>query len=180
MNKSIFLVLIILLSLDLSAAPMPTAGSSILNSPQWSSAFSQMGFSLKNISTEWVFLNNSNDKTTFNQELSLGLKTLSETARLNLKIETPKNKTSVENYVKKFLRDYNQYGFELLSSKTMILNNSNVVVVDLMQKNKATQSRQIFLSNKDKILTATCIDKTEYFQMTSTLCNQLLNNLNWN
>jgi len=162
------------------AAPIPTTGSSIVNSPQWNTAFLQMGFTLKNVSNDWIFLNNSNSKIALNHEISLGLRTLSNTARLHLKTETFKAKISVESYVKKFLRDYNQYGFELLSSKTMTLNNSNVVVVDLMQKNKSTQSRQIFFNHKDKILTATCIDKSDFFQMTSSMCNQLLNNLTWN
>jgi len=162
------------------AAPIPTTSSSAMNSPNWNTVFSQMGFNLKLVSKEWTFINTSSESTSPNQEINLGLKSLSDTARLSLKIENLTTKTTVENYAKKFLRDYNQYGFEVLSSKNMTLNNSNVIVVDLIQKNKLTQSRQIFFNHKDKILIASCIDKTELFQMTSNMCNQLLNGLNWN
>lgn len=176
-----FLVFNISLSLTQTsfAAPIPTTGSSAVNSPRWDAPFAQMGFSLKLVSNEWIFLDNKNESSTTTQELSLGLKTLSETARLSLKIENLKTKMTAENYAKKFLRDYNQYGFEVLSSKTMVLNNSNVVVVDLLQKNKLTQSRQIFFSNKDKMMVASCLDKTALFQMTSNMCNELLNTLSW-
>lgn len=164
----------------LLSAPLPTTGSSVVNSPKWNTAFSQMGFSFKLVSDEWVYLENpSQNRLPANQQIDMGFKTLSESARLSLKTENYRGKINLEAYAKKYLRDYNQYGFEVISSKSIKINNIPAIVVDLIQKNKLTQSRQIFLNDNNKITIASCIDKTDYFSMTSNMCNQLINNYNW-
>ena len=174
-----FLIALCLPLISLSA-PLPTTGSSAVNSPKWNTAFSQMGFSFKLVSDEWVYLENpSQTRLPANQQIDMGFKTLSESARLSLKTENYRGKVNLEAYAKKYLRDYNQYGFEVLSSKSIKINNIPAVVIDLIQKNKLTQSRQIFLSMDNKITIASCIDKTDYFTMTSNMCNQLINNYNW-
>lgn len=162
------------------ATPLPTTGSSTVNSPKWNTAFSQMGFSFKLVSDEWVYLENpAQNRLPANQQIDMGFKTLSASARLSLKTENYLGKVNLEAYAKKYLRDYNQYGFEVLSSKSVKINNIPAVVIDLIQKNKLTQSRQVFLSADNKITIVSCIDKTDYFTMTSDMCNQLLNNYNW-
>ena len=174
------IILAILFPVFANAAPLPTTGSSAVNSPKWNTAFSQMGFSFKLVSDEWVFLENpSQSRLPANQQIDMGFKTLSESARLSLKTETYRGKVNLESYAKKYLRDYNQYGFEVLSSRSIKINNIPAVVIDLMQKNKLTQSRQIFLAAGEKITIASCIDKADYFSMTANMCNQLLNNYNW-
>lgn len=164
----------------LTAAPLPTTGSSAVNSPKWNTAFSQMGFSFKLVSDEWVYLENpSQTRLPANQQIDMGFKSLSESARLSLKTENYLGKVNLEAYAKKYLRDYNQYGFEVIASKSVKINNIPAVVIDLVQKNKLTQSRQVFLAADNKITIVSCIDKTDYFTMTSQLCTQLLNNYNW-
>lgn len=162
------------------AAPHPTTGSSVVNLPKWSTVFSQMGFEFDLVSNEWIFLDSPTTAShPLNQQIDLGLKSLSSTARLSLKSEQLKTKTSVESYVKKYLRDYNQYGFEILSTKSMQINNSPVVILDLRQKNKATQSRQVFFGSSNRVTIASCLDKIESFTVTSNFCNQLLNTYKW-
>lgn len=175
-----FALALLLTPLFSLAAPIPTTGSSMLNSPKWNTAFSQMGFSFKLVSDDWIFLENPiSEHQPLNQEIDLGLKTLSESARLSLKTEVLKTKVNLDNYARKYLRDYNQYGFEVLSTRSVKINNIPAVVVDLIQKNKATQSRQVFFNSDDKVLIASCIDKTETFSLTSNMCNQLLNQFIW-
>lgn len=171
---------VLFLSLTLSGAPFPTTGSSIVNSPKWNTAFSQMGFAFKLVSNEWVYLENPSQKQQSSQsQIDMGLKTLSESARLSLKTEMYKSKINLESYAKKYLRDYNQYGFEVISSKTIMLNNNPAIVIDLVQKNKSTQSRQFFISAGNKITVASCIDKTDVFTLTSNMCQQLFNTYQW-
>ncbi|AZZ35681.1 hypothetical protein CIK05_02320 [Bdellovibrio sp. qaytius] len=175
-----FIFIAFLFPLFVQAAPFPTTGSSAVNYPKWNTAFSQMGFTFKLVSDEWVFLENpSQNRLPANQQIDMGFKTLSESARLSLKTETYRGKVNLEAYAKKYLRDYNQYGFEVISSKSVKINGVSAVVIDLMQKNKLTQSRQIFLGADEKITIASCIDKAELFSMTSNMCNQLINNYNW-
>lgn len=175
-----FFLLTLVIPFFVQAAPFPTTGSSMVNSPRWNTAFSQMGFSFKLVSDEWVFLENpSLARLPANQQIDMGFKTLSESARLSLKTENYRGKVNLEAYAKKYLRDYNQYGFEVLSSKSLKINGIPAVVIDLMQKNKLTQSRQIFLGADEKITIASCIDKSELFTLTANMCNQLISHYNW-
>lgn len=178
MRRILFSILMIV-GLSATAAPLPTTGSSMVNSPKWNTAFSQMGFSFKLVSDEWTYLGNPSSRMPANQQIDLGFKTLSDTARLSLKTENFKGQVNLEAYAKKYLRDYNQYGFEVMTTRSVKINGIPAVVIDLLQKNKLTQSRQIFLTAGDKITIASCIDKTEYFAMTSGMCNQLLNSYSW-
>lgn len=180
-RSSIFLILFfIALPLFTMAAPLPTTGSSILNQPKWNTAFSQMGFSFKLVSDEWVYVQNpSQELQTTNQQINMGFKTLSTTARLSLKTENYKGKINLESYAKKYLRDYNQYGFEVTSSRVEQINHQPAVVIELTQKNKLTQSQQIFFSTDNKVTIVSCIDKLDYFSMTSKMCERLLDGYNW-
>lgn len=180
MRRILFFLFTVMIVGVAQAAPLPTTGSSMVNSPRWNTAFSQMGFSFKLVSDEWVFLSGpSQNMGPANQQIDLGFKTLSESARLSLKTENYKGKVNLEAYAKKYLRDYNQYGFEVLSTKSVQINNTPAVMIDLIQKNKLTQSRQVFMTTGNKITIASCIDKTDYFTMTANMCQQLLNTYSW-
>ena len=94
-----------------------------------------------------------------------------------VKTETTKTKVDLETYVKKFLRDYNQYGFDV--SGLQSIREKNSIIVDINQKNKKTRSRQMFFQNGTRILTATCADEFENFDKTITECNQIFSHLVW-
>ena len=104
-----------------------------------------------------------------------------KTVRLSLKkIET---KLTLDAYVKKSLRDYNQYGFTVLSTQQAMINNSPAIVIDLIQKNNQTQSRQVFLQKKSttdhQIIMASCLDQTAVFAESVKGCNAAINNFYW-
>ena len=96
------------------------------------------------------------------------------------KIET---KLTLDAYVKKSLRDYNQYGFTILSTQQAMINNSPAIVIDLIQKNNQTQSRQVFLQKKStidhQIIMASCLDQTAVFAESVKGCNAAINNFYW-
>lgn len=164
-----------------TASPHPGMGSSALNQVEKSAVFSMMGFRLNTVPSGWNFISGETySDITKNFQIDLGkssLLTADHSRRISFKMETTKTKIDLETYVKKFLRDYNQYGFEV--SGLQSLHEKNSVIIDLNQKNKKTRSRQMFFQNGTRIVIATCIDEFESFEATIAECNQIFNGLNW-
>lgn len=171
----------LLIQLIVEAAPLPAMGSSYINKPHNSALFSSFGFELKKINADWFLVNPTMaSEYVINEQIDLKHKKL-KTIRLSLKkIET---KLPLDAYVKKSLRDYNQYGFTVLSTQQAIINNSPAIVVDLIQKNNQTQSRQVFLqktANADhQIIMASCLDQTTVFAESVKGCNAVINSFSW-
>lgn len=156
------------------ASPHPLAGSSIVNKPYNNLAFAQMGFRINSVPESWVFnkpLDSSNSEA---MELGPAGKTL-----LSLRLETVSSKTNLEQYVRRYLRDYNQYGFTVSGLQSLQNGRTPSVIVDLNQKNKATRSRQVFFNRQNKLIIATCTDESAKFDATVALCNQILGTFEW-
>ena len=98
---------------------------------------------------------------------------------LSFRLEAVNPKTSLEPYVRQYLRDYNQYGFEVTGLQSLNRNEVDFVIVDLNQKNKATKTRQLFFHNKEKMVIATCTDDTARFDNTVKICNSILSTFKW-
>lgn len=168
------LLFLSLSSLDVAyAATHPLTGSSIINQPGNAFAFSQMGFKLDTMPLNWQF--NKSLAANLNAiELGVANKTL-----LTFRMETVSPKTNLERYVRQYLRDYNQYGFEVTSLKSNSTSAIPSVIVDLDQKNKTTKSRQVFFLKKDRMIIATCADIVANFTATVAVCNQVLGSFKW-
>ena len=151
----------------------PLTGSSIINKPNNGLAFSQMGFKVEGIPDSWVY-NKSLSGTAEVIEIGTADKTL-----LSFRQEAASPKTKLEPYVRQYLRDYNQYGFEVAALQSITRNEMPSVIVDLNQKNKATKSRQMFFHKNNKLIVATCTDETAKFENTVKICNQILNSFEW-
>lgn len=188
-NTFVFSLLFSLISLSLQAAPHPGLGSSSINQISPASAFSQMGFQLKSIPQDWSYdpilrasesNQDTHDKSTSEQiqiDLIKKKNNVSESiARLSFKSEPVNSKTDLQAYVRKFLRDYNQYGFDAYSLQAP---DKNSVVIDVYQKNKKTRSRQAFYKKNSQIIIATCLDEYDGFDKTLVECNQILNSIIW-
>lgn len=175
--KSLFAVFFI--SSIAFSAPHPTTSASIVNQPASSIVFSQFGFKLNYLPNQWHLTENTTSENNASQK-QIDLK--NHTARMSFNFDETKNNVELETYVRKFLRDYNQFGFEV-SGLQSIKNSSNKVtsvILDISQKNQKTKSRQVFFQNGKKIVTATCIDDVETFDQSTKDCNKILGSFYWN
>lgn len=158
------------------AAPHPLMGPSVLNQINSGAVLSQMGFDVKNFPPGWALKKPSTEDAV---AIDLGSEDPASKALLSFRIETVSPKTDLEKYVRQYLRDYNQYGFEVVGLQSLKQAALNSVIVDLNQKNKATRSRQVFYKKNDKIVMATCLDDFENFNKTILICNSVLNTFQW-
>lgn len=170
---SLFIFLIQSLSWS---APHPMTASSIVNRPQTNLAFGMMGFKVKAVPADWVFKTGIDDTAV---SIEMGPTDPKSKASLSFHTEIVPKKTSLEQYVRQYLRDYNQYGFEVTSLQSNKKNETPSVIIDLTQKNKQSRSRQVFFLQDKKIVIASCLDHFENFDKTVYICNQILGSFQW-
>ena len=156
-----------------AAAPHPMMGSARINAVQTGTVFSQMGFQISKIPADW---NLKSPLSNESKNLEIGYATQTV---LSFNSEKVSPKTDLEKYVRQYLRDYNQYGFEVIGLQSLKQSPLNSVIVDLSQKNRSTRSRQVFYKKDDQIVMATCLDSFEKFDKTILQCNAILETYQW-
>lgn len=176
--KLIF-TLILMICQYSNSAPHPMMGSTLINQVQNSLVFSQMGFQIKNLPSNWILKKPMTANTDGSRVVEMAPSNTSAKTILSFSSEHVSAKTDLEKYVRQYLRDYNQYGFEVIDLQSLKKSGSNSVIVDLNQKNKLTRSRQVFYKNNDQIILATCLDSFDEFSKTILTCNAVLDTFQW-
>lgn len=169
-------VLTLALSFQLFAAPHPTTGSSAVNSIQNNTVFSQLGFRLNNLPADWKLASDNDQSNSGSKVITVQR----QNSFINFEIEETKTAVDLEKFVRRYLKDYNQFGFELSEQESHKDAKQPYIVLEAFQKNKKTKTRQFFLQNGKKIATITCIGEFEHFDKTKQACNTIVNSLVWN
>lgn len=175
MKLSLLAVLIPLPSL---AAPYPATSSSALTNPEKGLYFLYKGFTVKTEGTNWVPSSNS-ESLLDTVRFSPKDKKIKE-GSLSIRTDKIAKNASLELYTRKWMRDYPNYGFEVLSAKNFTLNGSPALVVDMLSRSKNKQIRQLILKNDDRVAILTCVDNKDTFTTSLQNCNQIMKSFTWN
>ena len=174
--KTFFALLFIIPSLSL-AAPHPATSTSVLTDPERGLSYLAKGYSLKTTGTNWTAVSPNNESLI--DTVRFASKDSKLTGSLSIRTDKIANNVTLETYAKKFMRDYPNYGFDVLGSKSVTINQSNGLVVDMVQKVKNTQLRQVILKNNNKVAILTCLDTKDSFMSTIASCNQIIKSFEW-
>lgn len=157
------------------AAPHPGSGSSLLVSEKKGLFLLPRGFQVKTMGTDWIL----SDKTSeFNKLLYVHPQR--PNAQLLLQNENLKTELKIEDYAKRWMKDYLNYGFELLGTKIFFHQGSKALVVDLEEKKKSKKLRQILFLKEKKVVVLTCAENSDQFQSLLADCNQFAKSFQWN
>jgi hypothetical protein len=167
-NLAVFSFLFII-SQSLWCSTHPLTGSSLINHPDNSLAFTQMGFKVSGIPEYWQF-----HKTIEGSGPSIEIGTPAKML-LSFRSEKVSAKIPLEGYVRQYLKDYNQYGLEVSGLQS----GNDVVTIELTQKNKASRTRQMFFHKDNNMIIATCTDDSVTFETTSKICSHILSTFQW-
>lgn len=166
------------------ASPVPAQGSSVLADQSNGYFLGSIGFTLKTPSTNWV-LENSNLGGIASQGPQLLYRGIQE-ARVSVHTDRLQNDLTLENYAKKWMRDYNHYGFDVLGSKAFSLGDANSdnkptrgLVIDLLQKKLNKQMRQVIFLQAKNVVVMSCQDEQKQFSKTLADCNQMAKSFQW-
>ena len=102
-----------------------------------------------------------------------------QTAQLTVRKDELGQQKNLEVYAKKWMREYPQYGFEILTTKNMHLGGGDALLIDLVHRAKSQQIRQLVLHKNKKIVILTCLDEISKFRSTVSECNQMMTSFSW-
>jgi hypothetical protein len=162
-----FVLIFLVRSHVLLASPYPGMGSSALVDPQIGAFLTARGYSMNTSGTAWIPIADVDG--------SLRLQLPSQpAATLALHFDEVPPNVKLDLYAKKWAREYSQFGFEILGSQTVQLSGHESMVIDLVQKSKSQQLRQVLIKKEKKVAIFTCRDQQAPFLKTLPTCNQVI------
>lgn len=161
------------------AAPHPATGSSLLTDPAKGVFFHGFGFRLKSIAADWAPTPVLSESVFESLRFESLHKKSGKDASISLHLERMTKPSPLETYARKWMKEYSSYGFEVLGTKSVLLNGDKALLVDLTQNKKNRQIRQAILQNEDRVAVVTCIDRKDLFQRTLAVCNDFLRGFEW-
>lgn len=164
---------------SVEAAPHPATASSALIDPLQGHYFESQGFRLKTAGTDWLPIPQNSDSIFESVRMSPKGQ-IDAVSSFSVRTDTMSKQSTLESYAKKWMRDYPSYGFEVLGAKSFTMAGGPGLVVDMVQKSKGKQIRQVILQKGLKVAILTCLDNQAQFQKTLVACNQLVKNFEWN
>jgi hypothetical protein len=176
MNFKAFLIFNVFTSLA-GAAPYPATGSSALTAPEKGLYLLHKGFTVKTEGTDWVPVQPQDDSIL--DTVKFKGKDPAATASLSVRTDKLAKNVSLELYTKKWMRDYPNYGFEVLTTKSITLNGNPALLVDMISRSKDKQLRQVILKRDDNVAVMTCMDSREGFVKALPNCNQIMKSFSW-
>jgi len=172
--------LILLLGFQAWGSPIPATGTSALTSVDQGFYLVAKGFKLGTLGTHWM---PSEDQSMSRGEVGSSLRFSNKqrkTAQVHLKTDFLKAEMSLEAYAKRWIKDYNQLGLDVLGTRSFASGATRGVVVDSIQNKKKLQFRQAVFLRRKSVVILTCSDKKEQFAGTLDECNRLIKNFSWN
>ncbi|QDK39146.1 hypothetical protein [Bdellovibrio sp. NC01] len=158
------------------AAPHPATSSSAFTAPENGLYFLHKGFTLKTDGSQWKPV--ADTSTTVLDTVRFAAKE-DATGYLTVRTDKVAKSASLELYTRRWMRDYPNYGFEILATKNFSLNGQPALIVDLASRSKGKQIRQVVLKNEDKVAIMTCMDNKESFGQSVQQCNQIIKTFRW-
>ncbi|MFP5518527.1 MAG: hypothetical protein ACLGGX_01385 [Bdellovibrionia bacterium] len=173
MRATIVIVFQFFVSISL-AAPMPGMGSAKLSEKISTVAFKSLGFAMDLMQNEWTLeMQNQSASKQFR------FKSLENNGTLSIRIDDLKEEASLDEYSKKWIRDYPNYGFEILAQKSIKIGKAPALVIDLAQKENQKQIRQVLFLQNQRVVVLTCHNSFKAFKATAESCNRAFNSFKW-
>ncbi|NUM57365.1 MAG: hypothetical protein HUU56_01970 [Bdellovibrionaceae bacterium] len=169
-------LLFLFFSMGLLAAPFPVSSTSSLTDSSEGNFFASHGFRFTTSKLNWHIVPDGNISIfeTF-QYIPKG----NSSAKLTIRKDEIGKHKNIEDYAKKWMKEYPQYGFEVLATKNMTLGGGEALLIDFIHRNKRQQIRQLVLHKNKKVVIMTCIDSMTSFNVTVSDCNQMMTSFSW-
>lgn len=166
------------------SAPFPGTSGSGLSRPQSGLFWAPRGFTMGTEGTGWIMeqeeLSKDSLKNAKNpiEEANYTHKQFPK-AKFSIRVETLKNELSLENYSKKWSKEYHPYGFNLLGTRPFQHDDDKGLIYDLVSKSKPVQIRQVVFLHQKQAVILTCTDDKRSFSQSLKDCNQMVRKFKW-
>jgi hypothetical protein len=173
------IVLALIINSQAFAAPLPQGKATSQVAPKLGIYKSKFGFEILAQNSDWI-QTKPPKKSRFIETVYRSPKTANNTrATLTVRVDNMKDKTEIKNYVKRWIKEYPKYGYDVLGSKAFNNGNKKGYVIDLMNTRKKRQLRQVIYLNKSRAVLMTCRDHSSTFNQSLKECNDIVQNFHW-
>jgi len=173
-------ILIVLWNGALFAAPHPATSSSAFIDSENGTFRSQFGFTISAGKTNWIHSKVSPTTPQIVTSYRAPLTQHGVQARLTVRVDKLKKRTSLKKYVKRWKKEYPRFGFNILNAKKVKVAGKRGFLLDLLNKEGQKQLRQVvFLKHKTAVI-LTCRDHPDSFRKTVNHCNNIMRSFHWN
>ena len=161
------------------AAPIPGTTSSALVTPKIGIYKSKFGFEILAKNTNWI-QTQPPKKSRYIETVYRSPEMRNNTrATLTVRVDKLKKKSSIKNYVRRWVKEYPKYGYDVLGSKKFKAKGKSGYVIDLVNSKKKRQLRQVIYLNKKTAVLMTCRDHTNSFRSSLKECNNIIKTFKW-
>ena len=163
-----------------SAAPLPGTTSSKMVAPKIGLYKSRVGFEIKAQKTSWI-QTKPPKKSRFIETVYRSPSMINNTrATLTVRTDKLKKKTKISKYVRRWVKEYPKYGYDVLGSKKFKSKGKTGYVIDLINNKEKRQLRQVIFLKKKTAVLMTCRDHVKSFSSSLKECNNIIKSFAWN
>jgi hypothetical protein len=174
-----FLTLLLTFTSGAWAAPIPGTSSSPLVSAQPGLFYSPKGFRLNSAQTAWVQSAPPRHIPSLVTIYKSPLPQNGQQPALTVRVDSLRQPQSLKGYVKKWMKDYSRFGFEVLTAKPIKIKDNPAFLLDIVSRATRKQLRQVVFLKEKTAVTLTCRDGRESFAKTVQDCNEIVKTFEW-
>lgn len=166
----------LLISLGSLAAPHPATSSSALTDPAKGLFFKPLSFEISKLSADLIPAPKPADLTADSVQFTVKN---SPSASFSVRIDALDEDVSLETYARRWMREYPNYGFEVLGTRALNFKGGRALVVDMTQQKKNQQLRQVVLRKDRRVAIITCFEAKARFKDILSTCNSIAQGFSW-
>lgn len=170
---------LLLISLQASAAPIPGTSSSTLVSQKPGLFQSPKGFRLDAANTAWIQSAPPKKIPSLATVYKAPVPIDGQQPALTVRVDDMRSALPLKTYVKKWMQDYNRFGFDVLTAKPIKVGESQAFLLDILSRETKKQLRQVVFVKDKLAVILTCRDQKESFSKTVQDCNQIIKSFAW-
>lgn len=140
---------------------------------------SKFGFEIMAQNTPWIKTNPPKKSRFIEAIYRSPIERNNVRASLSVRVDNMSHPTSIKKYVKRWIKEYPKYGYDVLGSKGFKSGDKVGYVIDLVNSRKKRQLRQVIYLNKQTAVLMTCRDHTSSFNSSLKECNNIIKNFKW-
>ncbi len=162
------------------AAPMPGTSSSQLISEKPGQFFHPKGFRMDGGGTAWV---QSEAPKTIPSLVTIYKSPMQtgggQQPALTVRVDNLKRQQNLKAYVKRWMQDYTRFGFDVLTAKSIKINEQSAFLLDIVSRETKKQLRQVLFMKEKTAVILTCRDGKDSFSKTVQDCNSIIKTFQW-
>jgi len=161
------------------AAPIPGTSTSSLVSEQPGQYWSKKGFKMNSGQTSWQQKPPPKHIESLVTVYRAPARKNGQQPALTVRVDELQRPQTLQKYVKKWMKDYARFGFDILTAKPIKLKDNQAFLLDLVSRETERQLRQVVLLKDKTSVILTCRDHRDTFAKTVLECNEIIKTFEW-